>query len=77
MINSKFTHNEQLLDYFWVNYGLLVSLGIIKPKLTENLETMFGADIHFHNTQLFFNPSNVERIPYWHRSEEMMVKHLK
>ena len=40
---------------------------IASPKLTENLETMFGADIHFHNTQLFFNPSNVERIPYWHR----------
>jgi hypothetical protein len=28
---------------------------------------MFGSDIHFHNTQLFFNPSNVECIPYWHR----------
>jgi ectoine hydroxylase-related dioxygenase (phytanoyl-CoA dioxygenase family) len=40
---------------------------IASPKLTETLKSMFGPDIHFHNTQLFFNPSNTERTPYWHR----------
>ncbi len=40
---------------------------IASPKLTKALNTMFGSDIHFHNTQLFFNPANVECIPYWHR----------
>ena len=40
---------------------------IASVKLTETLESMFGPDIHFHNTQLFFNPSNIERLPYWHR----------
>lgn len=40
---------------------------IASPKLTETLEAMFGPDIHFHNTQLFFNPSNDQRLPYWHR----------
>ncbi|GGF80269.1 phytanoyl-CoA dioxygenase family protein [Alteromonas lipolytica] len=40
---------------------------IASAKLTGTIKTMFGADIHFHNTQLFFNPSNSERLPYWHR----------
>ena len=40
---------------------------IASVKLTEILENMFGPDIHFHNTQLFFNPSNMECLPYWHR----------
>ena len=40
---------------------------IASEKLTELLEDMFGSGIHFHNTQLFFNPSNNTRLPYWHR----------
>ena len=40
---------------------------IASVKLTEVLEIMFGSGIHFHNTQLFFNPSNKTRLPYWHR----------
>ncbi len=40
---------------------------IASVKLTETIEKIFGAGIHFHNTQLFFNPSNKERLPYWHR----------
>ncbi len=40
---------------------------IASVKLTEVLENMFGSGIHFHNTQLFFNPSNKARFPYWHR----------
>ncbi len=40
---------------------------IASVKLTECLESLFGPGIYFHNTQLFFNPSNSERLPYWHR----------
>ena len=40
---------------------------IASAKLTELLENIFGSGIHFHNTQLFFNPSNSARLPYWHR----------
>ena len=49
---------EQRVEFFKI---------IASVKLTETLECMFGPDIHFHNTQLFFNPSNIERLPYWHR----------
>lgn len=40
---------------------------IASIKLTELIENMFGPGIYFHNTQLFFNPSNEKRLPYWHR----------
>lgn len=40
---------------------------IASEKLSEVLKNMFGSGIYFHNTQLFFNPSNKERLPYWHR----------
>ena len=40
---------------------------IASAKLTEVIDNMFGAGIYFHNTQLFFNPSNKARLPYWHR----------
>ena len=40
---------------------------IASAKPTELLEDMFGSGIHFHNTQLFFNPSDSARLPYWHR----------
>ncbi len=40
---------------------------IASIKLTNIIEKMFGSGIHFHNTQLFFNPSNKQRLPYWHR----------
>ncbi|EGG95059.1 hypothetical protein IMCC1989_1909 [gamma proteobacterium IMCC1989] len=40
---------------------------IASKKLTTLLEELFGSGIYFHNTQLFFNPSNSERLPYWHR----------
>jgi len=50
--------SEQRTEFFKI---------IASEKLTETLESMFGSEIHFHNTQLFFNPSNTERLPYWHR----------
>lgn len=49
---------EQRVEFF----NLIATL-----KLTATLEHMFGSGIHFHNTQLFFNPSNPARLPYWHR----------
>jgi len=35
--------------------------------LTNLLDGMFGDGIYFHNTQLFFNPLENNRKPYWHR----------
>ena len=41
---------------------------LISPvKLIRALECMFNTDIYFHNTQLFFNPHNQTKKPYWHR----------
>lgn len=40
---------------------------IASAKLTHALERIFNADIYFHNTQLFFNPYQTEKQPYWHR----------
>lgn len=40
---------------------------ISSKKLINAISEIFGQDLHFHNTQLFFNPSNPERQPYWHR----------
>ena len=36
-------------------------------KLVQLIESIFGEGIYFHNTQLFFNPSNSKARPYWHR----------
>ena len=36
-------------------------------KLVQLIESIFGEEIYFHNTQLFFNPSNHKMRPYWHR----------
>lgn len=37
------------------------------PKLTTLIDQMFGDGMYFHNTQLFFNPVDQEKEPYWHR----------
>jgi len=36
-------------------------------KLTNLLQSMFGSQLYLHNTQLFFNPLDNQRTPYWHR----------
>lgn len=36
-------------------------------EITALLDGMFGDGIYFHNTQLFFNPFENRRRPYWHR----------
>lgn len=35
--------------------------------LTTLVDGMFGDGVYFHNTQLFFNPPENNRRPYWHR----------
>lgn len=40
---------------------------LLPNKLTNTLESIFKTDIYFHNTQLFFNPHDKEKQPYWHR----------
>lgn len=40
---------------------------IASQKLTELIDHVFGVGIYFHNTQLFFNPADRNKRPYWHR----------
>lgn len=40
---------------------------IASKKLTEQLNAIFGNGLYFHNSQLFFNPHDGDRDPYWHR----------
>lgn len=41
---------------------------LISPvKLIHALRCIFNTDIYFHNTQLFFNPHDQAKRPYWHR----------
>lgn len=40
---------------------------LANPKLVKSLQDIFGQDLYFHNTQLFFNPRNTQKTNYWHR----------
>lgn len=40
---------------------------IAPPKLTRLLVEVFGSELYFHNTQLFFNPADRHTQPAWHR----------
>lgn len=40
---------------------------IASSAVTALIRGMFGNDIYFHNTQLFFNPYDSNSLPYWHR----------
>jgi len=46
---------------------LLFFQTLAAKQLTKLLDDMFGGDIYFHNTQLFFNPFENGKRPYWHR----------
>ena len=37
------------------------------PVLVNTLAALFGDDLYFHNTQLFFNPRDANKQNYWHR----------
>ena len=36
------------------------------------LTALFGEDLYFHGTQMFFNPLHESRQPYWHRDLQYM-----
>jgi len=40
---------------------------ITPSKLIDLMDEMFREEIYLHNTQLFFNPLNSKKRPYWHR----------
>ncbi len=46
---------------------LLFFQTIASNRLTQLIDGMFGDGIYFHNAQLFFNPFENKRQPYWHR----------
>jgi hypothetical protein len=62
-------HSLTKQEYFENNPEERVSFfnSISPVKLINLLELLFGSEIYFHNTQLFFNPLNSKRLPYWHR----------
>lgn len=66
MVNMhSLTHS----DYFTEKSSKRIELfnAITPYVLVESIKGIFGEGIHFHNTQLFFNPINHSRLPYWHR----------
>lgn len=71
IFDQKLVNMHSLTDPKYFD-GILAERGkffkvIASVKLTQVLESLFGSGIYFHNTQLFFNPTNSERLPYWHR----------
>ena len=62
-------HSLTLAEYFEQSQTQrLAFFNVILPiKLTQYLDNVFGEGLYFHNTQLFFNPTNKARLPYWHR----------
>lgn len=62
-------HSLTHLDYFEDASDKRVMLfkAIAPTKLVELLDEVFETEIHFHNTQLFFNPFDDKQQPYWHR----------
>lgn len=40
---------------------------LASERITSLIDGMFGEGLYFHNTQLFFNPFENRRLPYWHR----------
>jgi ectoine hydroxylase-related dioxygenase (phytanoyl-CoA dioxygenase family) len=40
---------------------------IAPEKLVQLMTAMFGDGVYFHNSQLFFNPADSSKRPYWHR----------
>ena len=41
--------------------------------LSNLLAAVFGDDLYFHGTQMFFNPPGGRRRPYWHRDIQYMA----
>lgn len=60
-------HSLTLPDYCEGDTRVGFFNAIANESLIKCLTQLFGTDIYFHNTQLFFNPTNIQRLPYWHR----------
>ena len=50
--------NEKRIQFF---------ISLTPFLLTDLVDKLFGEGIYFHNTQLFFNPTDKDKLPYWHR----------
>ena len=42
------------------------------PELVQITQAVFGDELYFHGTQLFFNPASREQPTYWHRDIQYM-----
>ena len=62
-------HSLTHIDYFNHNKEDRIRFftALLPPSLTTLIDRMFGEGLYFHNTQLFFNPINNRKMPYWHR----------
>ena len=62
-------HSLTHIEYFNHNKEVRVRFfnSLLPPKLTTLIDRMFGEDLYFHNTQLFFNPMKPGQLPHWHR----------
>lgn len=62
-------HSLTLPHYFQQHPAQRLALfnALAHPALIDKLGAVFGPDLYFHNTQLFFNPQDETRQNYWHR----------
>ncbi len=62
-------HSLTLPHYFQQQPQQRLALfnALATPVLVDELAALFGSDIYFHNTQLFFNPRDTAKPNYWHR----------
>jgi len=53
-----FNNSDERVSFFKV---------LIENNIYSHLKELFNQEILFHNTQLFFNPKDPDKHPYWHR----------
>jgi len=69
ILNNKLVnmHSLTLAEYSDAESRINLFNAISPTPLVNATERLFGEGIRFHNTQLFFNPTNPSLKPYWHR----------
>lgn len=62
-------HSLTLPHYFQQQPAQRLALfnALATDRLVHALAALFGDDLYFHNTQLFFNPRAADKQNYWHR----------
>lgn len=62
-------HSLTQQQYFSADGSVRVDFfnAITADVLVKTLTDIFGTGLYFHNTQLFFNPLDQHKLPYWHR----------